>query len=118
MLSLSERIARRRSLRSWAVLLLTITFTMTIVPLAGVTSTVVAQDDAPAAAPTADAGGADTTVKSKNFLSWMIEALGPFWMLIFAALSFVMVALIMMNLLQVRRDVLLPNEFVEEFDRS
>lgn len=66
-----------------------------------------------------DGGGAAApTEKSRSFLSWMIEALGWFWMLVFSMLSFVMVALIMMNLLQVRREVLLPNEFVEEFEQK
>jgi len=93
-----------------------------VLPLTGV-STVAAQDAAPAAdAPAPDAGGAadsaPTDVQSRNFLTWMIQALGWFWMLVFAALSFVMVALIMMNLLQVRRDVLLPNDFVEEFEQK
>lgn len=121
MLSLSERVSRHRSLRSWGVLLLTFTVALAAMPLTGMTSAVLAQDDAPVAdADPADAGGAADVapVKSRNFLTWMIEALGWFWMLVFAALSFVMVALIMMNLLQVRRDVLLPNDFVEEFEQK
>jgi len=57
-------------------------------------------------------------VVSQSFLSAMLKALGWFWALVFAMLSFVMVAIIMMNMLQVRRDVLLPNEFVEEFEQK
>ena len=67
------------------------------------------------AAPT-DTGADDEAPERRNFLSWMVGALGWFWMLVFSALSFVMVALVMMNLLQVRRDVLLPNDFVEDFE--
>ena len=122
MLSLSEKVARHRSLRSWGVLLLSITIALATFPLAGTTSVAQAQDEgAVADAPAADAaagGAADAPVESRNFLTWMIDALGWFWMLVFAALSFVMVALIMMNLLQVRRDVLLPNDFVEEFEQK
>ncbi len=121
MLSLSERVSRHRSLRSWGVLLLTITVALASIPLAGMTSSVLAQEDGAVADPApVDAGGAADVapVKSRNFLTWMIDALGWFWLLVFAALSFVMVALIMMNLLQVRRDVLLPNEFVEEFEQK
>ncbi|MCH2202459.1 MAG: MotA/TolQ/ExbB proton channel family protein [Fuerstiella sp.] len=58
----------------------------------------------------------DQPETSSNFLSWMVESLGLYWMFVFSGLSFVMVALIMMNLMQVRRDVLLPNEFVEDFE--
>ncbi len=123
MLSLLERVSRQRSLKSWGVLMLAMIFALLIIPLTGPSVSAVAQDEAGAAADTpaaGDAGNADasTPVQSRNFLSWMIDALGWFWMLVFAALSFVMVALIMMNLLQVRRDVLLPNDFVEEFEQK
>lgn len=121
MLSLTERLSRQRSLRNWGVMLLTIVVALAALPISGV-STAFAQDEAAAPAAAApDAGAADATpteLQSRNFLSWMIQALGWFWMLVFAALSFVMVALIMMNLLQVRRDVLLPNDFVEEFEQK
>ena len=68
----------------------------------------------------ADTGSETTPAapQSMSFLSSMIKALGWFWLMVFALLSFVMVALIMMNMLQVRRDVLLPNEFVEEFEQK
>ncbi len=65
---------------------------------------------------TAPAAGSEDLPRQKNFLTWMVQALGLFWMFVFSGLSFVMVALIMMNLMQVRRDVLLPNDFVEEFE--
>ena len=80
---------------------------------------------APPPAATGDTGedaaaGTDpgVTQQSESFLTYMVKSLGWFWMLIFSMLSFVMVALIMMNLLQVRRDVLLPNDFVEEFEQK
>ena len=81
-----------------------------------------AQGDDGAADANPDQGGGDaegdeeTTVRKKSFLKWMIEALGLFWLLVFALLSFVMVALIMMNVLQVRRENLLPADFIEEFE--
>ncbi|MEZ6133227.1 MAG: MotA/TolQ/ExbB proton channel family protein [Planctomycetaceae bacterium] len=125
MLSLIDRVSRQRSLKNGFVLVLALLVAALAIPLSG-TATVLAQDDGAAAvdspAPDAGAGAATDSapaeVQSKNFLSWMIGALGWFWMLIFAALSFVMVALIMMNLLQVRREVLLPNDFVEEFEQK
>lgn len=76
--------------------------------------TAVAQDDAPA-----DDGGEDSEkAEPKNFLQWMIDALGWFWLTVFLLLSFAMVALIMMNILQVRRESLLPAEFIESFEQK
>ncbi len=126
MLSLLERVTRQRSRRSRAVLLLAMIVMLIVLPATGVSSNLLAQDggdaadttEAPAPAESTDSGGGDQPVESRNFLGWMVDALGWFWMLVFAALSFVMVALIMMNLLQVRRDVLVPNDFVEEFEQK
>lgn len=121
MLSLSERLSVQRSRKFRAVLMLAVTMMMTALLPSAMTATAVAQDEgATEDAATDDAATDDTTQPSQNrsFLEWMFEALGPFWMVVFAGLSFVMVALIMMNLLQVRRDVLLPNDFVEEFEQK
>ena len=124
MLSLLERVTQQRSWRRMGWLLLILAVITAVLPVAG-QSTAFAQDEPPAAAdeapaaePAASEDAPAPTGQSKNFLMWMIEALGWFWMLVFAALSFVMVALIMMNLLQVRRDVLLPNDFVEDFEQK
>lgn len=96
---------------------LAFTIAFSVIPFIGGSPQAVAQEDGADTAP--DTATDDAAVKqSRNFLSWMIDALGWFWLLVFAALSFVMVALIMMNLLQVRRDVLLPNDFVEEFEQK
>lgn len=62
-----------------------------------------------------DAGETEETEQS--FLSWMIEASGLFGFVLLL-LSFVMVALIMMNVLQVRRDNLLPPAFIEGFEQQ
>ncbi len=87
-----------------------------VLPLTSSVSTVRAQDEAPQEAAVAEDGAAVQPEASRNFLSWMTKSLGLFWMSIFLGLSVIMVALIMMNLMQVRRDVLLPNEFVEDFE--
>ena len=106
--------------RSWTMLLLVLSAAMWFLS-AGSGSVVLGFDEAaepPAtAAPAADPATPAAPV-SVSFLSSMLTALGWFWALIFAMLSFVMVAIIMMNMLQVRRDVLLPNEFVEEFEQK
>lgn len=102
---------------AWGLLLLILTTWLVVCP-AIITdySTVFAQVDADQSGVAEDEGTADQPEVSQNFLTWMVEALGLFWMFIFAGLSIVMVALIMMNLIQVRRDILLPNDFVEEFE--
>jgi biopolymer transport protein ExbB len=82
---------------------------------------------APAAAGDADADGdadgaadADTaeeaTDPDQSFLSWMLAASGAFGLLILL-LSFIMVALVMMNILQVRRDNFVPPAFIEQFEQ-
>ncbi len=79
----------------------------------------VAQDadgDPPAAA--ANEGGGETTAapKKKNYLTWAYESLGLGYSLIFLALSFTLVALFVMNLLQARRENVLPTELIEGFE--
>ncbi len=117
MLSLHEQVAGRSRRQRWSILLLSLAAVLLVMPVIGASSAI-AQDGGAAVdkAGTDDAAPADPV--SKNFLAWMAESLGVFWLLVFAALSFVMVALIMMNILQVRRDVLLPNDFVEDFEQK
>ena len=100
----------------WAFLLLLLTTWLVVLPSTSGPIQVHAQEEGqPAAAPDQNPN-VEGSKPPKNFLSWMVTSLGWFWMLLFSGLSFVMVALIMMNLIQVRRDVLLPNDFVEEFE--
>jgi biopolymer transport protein ExbB len=78
-----------------------------------------AADAAPATPAAGDAAGAATPkVESRSFLAYTARACGWFWGPAFLLTSFVLVALIMMNVLQVRRDVLLPTAFVEEFEQK
>lgn len=58
----------------------------------------------------------DDTVAKKNFLVWMIEASGIFGVILLV-LSCFMVAIIMMNVMQIRRDSLIPASFVEDFEQ-
>jgi biopolymer transport protein ExbB len=76
-----------------------------------------AEATADAAAPAA-ADGAAPAVQSRSFLAYIWNACGWVWGPAFLLVSFILVALIMMNLLQVRRDVLLPAQFVEEFEQK
>ncbi|QDT65848.1 Biopolymer transport protein ExbB [Calycomorphotria hydatis] len=68
--------------------------------------------EVPAAAP---AGGGEPEIVQESFLTWMIRASGAFG-LVLLILSFIMVALIMMNILQVRRSNLLPGDFIDDFE--
>ncbi|MHC4878221.1 MAG: MotA/TolQ/ExbB proton channel family protein [Planctomycetota bacterium] len=79
-------------------------------------------DDGEAVEEAVDDGGADggdeapPLDEDQSFLSWMIEASGIFGGLILL-LSFMMVALVMMNILQVRRDNFVPQAFIEQFEQ-
>jgi biopolymer transport protein ExbB len=73
--------------------------------------------DAPADAKTDDAADEEPTIDpEQSFLSWMLDASGAFGLAILL-LSFIMVALIMMNVLQVRRDNFVPPAFIEQFEQ-
>ena len=75
--------------------------------------------EAPAApAATTPAGGTEGTKagQEQNYLSWMFNALGWFFSLVFLALSFTTVALFVMNLLTARRENVIPAALVEGFE--
>ena len=69
-----------------------------------------------AAAPAGDAA-APQSAAEKSYLMWMIEASGPFGALI-AIESFVLVALIAMNIMNLRRENFLPPAFIEAFEQK
>ncbi len=67
----------------------------------------------------ADGGAADSGGTKKDegsVLSWMFEALGITYSVVFLALSFTLVALFVMNLLTARRDNVVPIHLVEGFE--
>lgn len=67
--------------------------------------------DAPAAAP-AEPG----PEQQDTLLGWLIESLGWVYILIFLGLSFILVALFIMNILSSRRDYVCPEHLVEGFE--
>lgn len=71
-----------------------------------------------AAAGGGNGGGANNSsgAPPQNILSWTFESLGWTYMLVFLAISFTLVSLLVMNLLTARRDNLCPQELVEGFD--
>lgn len=77
---------------------------------------VVAQDnpDAPQAAP--PESNETTAPENKSLLIWLYNALGVGYILIFLSLSFILVALFIMNLLSARKQFVCPPELVEGFE--
>lgn len=65
-----------------------------------------------------DAAASGAEEEGQSFLTWLWNANGWFFGPIFLLLSFVMIALVIMNILQIRRDVLLPAAFIEEFEQK
>ncbi|MEZ6046373.1 MAG: MotA/TolQ/ExbB proton channel family protein [Planctomycetaceae bacterium] len=71
---------------------------------------------APPATPSpAAADSSSSTPPQETYLGWMVRSSGIIGLLLLL-LSFVMVAVITMNALQVRRSVLMPPDFIEEFE--
>lgn len=82
----------------------------------------VAQDTAPAPAAAAPAPAAapaaapaETAPETESFLAWLHRASGVFGYTIFLC-SFILIAVVMMLIMQLRRDVMLPAGFVETFE--
>jgi biopolymer transport protein ExbB len=94
------------------------------VPSAVAQDTDVIGDDEGAAAPEpaarradADAPTAETAPPRKiSYLKWTFQSLGIGYSVVFLALSFTLVALIVMNLLGARRDNIVPTDLVEGFE--
>ena len=73
-------------------------------------------DEEPPAAEEAEAADTAAAPQQKTYLAWMYEALGIFYSIVFLALSFTLVALLVMNLLTARRESILPVGLVEGFE--
>ena len=78
-------------------------------------------DDGGGAADAGDAGdagggGGGTAESGTTYLSWMFEALGISYMVVFLTLSFTLVALFVMNVLTARQDNVCPLALIEDFE--
>jgi len=73
---------------------------------------IVMAQDAGAAAAAASTGKA----APKTALGWLLNALGPLYILIFLSLSFILVALFIMNILSARREAVCPQHLIEGFE--
>ena len=103
----------------WIMLL---TFSVSIVlPIVSHDSVVVAQDDKAddgGAAPSGDTADSSTKKKKKNALQWLFEALGLLYIFVFLVLSFILVALFVMNILSARRDNICPQPLIDGFEAN
>jgi biopolymer transport protein ExbB len=62
-------------------------------------------------------GGGETEKKDdRTYLEWAWKALGPFYTVVFLSMSFILVALLVMNLMTVRRESVCPVGLVEGFE--
>ncbi len=78
-----------------------------------------APEEAPAATPAEEGTEAETgSPPEQSVLSWFYHALGATYSIAFFALSFALVALIVMNLLNARRDSIVPVGLVEGFEQQ
>ncbi len=72
---------------------------------------------APNAQPAAEkAAEGEGPPQARNYLVWMMVSLGWFFAPVFLVMSIVMVALVVMNMLAIRREVLRPSLLVEQFE--
>lgn len=76
------------------------------------------EEAAPAEPPPDSAAESPADDERDSFLEWLIRANGWFFGPVLLLLSFIMVALVMINVLQVRRDLLLPPDFIEQFEQK
>ncbi len=111
----------KRPAASWRIALCMLAFTAAVTAMwAGVAA---AQDDeapaAPAAAPAAPAAGGNDAAEIKpreSMLSFYYNALGLRYTIAFLFISFCFVALLVMNLMAARRDQILPQALVDNFE--
>ena len=118
--------------------LFVVSFTVVTMVSFGSSQSVVAQDDVPPDdgggadipedvpedVPDDGGGGADAGGDNDNsdddggttYLSWMFEALGISYMIIFLSLSFTLVALFVMNFLTARQENVCPLALIEDFE--
>lgn len=103
----------RRLLPALLVLAIALSLVTVAAPVLDSGAAVVAQDNA--GGETAPATGGTAPKKQESLLGWLIESLGMVYILVFLTLSFILVALFIMNILSARKDQVCPPELVEGF---
>jgi len=63
-----------------------------------------------------DGGGASAKASDKSLLTWLLGSLGLFYIFVFLSLSFILVAMFILNIMAARRESVCPTPLVEEFE--
>ncbi len=111
-----------RGVLAWMpqVLLFSIVFSVfAFQPLLSVSSSQVFAQDVPAPAadaPAPEAAAAKPAPAEESLLGWLTDSLGWTYILVFLSLSFILVALFIMNLLSARREYVCPQHLIDGFE--
>jgi len=101
---------KRTRLRQHALALLcAIAFGLAVAPVSDLLSSQVALAQDPAAA-------ADAAPVQQSALGFYYGALGPFYTIVFLAISFIFVALVVMNIMSLRRQAVVPQDLIDNFE--
>jgi biopolymer transport protein ExbB len=113
-------VVSRSSTRSWTATAALVLYVATIFWSLGAVNRVWAQEQPGAAATVkADAGpSTPSTSQNENMLQFLYRALGLRYTVAFLFLSFCFVALVVMNVLAVRRDNIVPPELITAFEQQ
>jgi len=90
---------------------LVFTISSVVIPNISGTSELVAQDNS-------GDGSAAEGSQGTNLLQWLWEALGILYITVFLLLSFILVALFVMNILSARRDNICPSHLIDGFEAN
>ena len=97
------------SLRSLVIVAATIFSLLLVLPALGITDSTAWAQDAAGAAPAPPKG-------EESLLAWLFESLGFEYIIVFLTLSFILVALFIMNILAARREYVCPQHLIEGFE--
>ena len=115
-----QRSNMSRVVFQWAPFLLVFTIAFTFFalpnPVLDNGSIAAAQDADGAGAAAPEAKADDSPGKNQSLLEWLFESLGWIYILVFLTLSFILVALFIMNLLSARREYVCPQHLVDGFE--
>lgn len=107
-----------RAVSQWApcLLVFSIAFAVIAFPTAILDSSAAVMAQADGEAPAAAAEDDGAVEEQATLLGWLVESLGVVYILVFLSLSFILVALFIMNLLSARREYVCPQHLIDGFE--
>ena len=113
-----ERLMGKQTRTSLFWVLVMLCLTGGIVSTLSTSNSLMAQEDGAGAPAAGENGGGETDQPKRysNALFWLAESLGILYIGVFLLLSFIFVALCVMNLLTARRDSMCPVHLIEGFE--